>query len=90
MHKKYKTTKTLLCIIQETRIYKKYPYTQKKHKSRTRELTQVRARESLGIPYWKRGAPSGLGRIIYLDRLANPPKKNWKFDVILGPQTMPK
>ena len=44
----------------------------KQHKSRIRELTQVRAQESLGIPYWRRGAPSGLGRIIYLDRLVNP------------------
>ena len=47
----------------------------KQHKSRIRELTQVRAQENLGIPYWKRGAPSGLVRIIYPDWLANPPPK---------------
>ena len=39
----------------------------------------MRARESLGIPYWKRGALSGLRRIIYPDRLANPPKKERKI-----------
>ena len=46
-----------------THIQKISIYTKNKHKIRIRELTQVRARESLGIPYWKRGALSGLGRI---------------------------
>ena len=63
--------------LRNTHIQKISIYT-KKHKSRIRELTQVRARESLGIPYWKRGALSGLGRIIYPDRLANPLKKKKK------------
>ena len=50
-----------------------------KPKSRIRELTQVRAQDILGIPYWKRGAPPGLVRFFYLDWLAKPPhKKNEK------------
>ena len=67
---KKKIQKHITYHLRNTHIQKISIYIKNKHKSRTQELTQVRARESLGIPYWKRGAPSGLGRIIYLDRLA--------------------